>query len=459
MVYSYVYASGRNNGNLVSVNPNSYHWNFDSVIYSYDSLNRVATAQTPFDFSLPTFGPANCWSESLGYDSWGNLLSITPGSGPYTGCTQEGLSVAANPKNQVIGSTYDAAGNLISTPPPAAASYTYNAEGQLTTTAGVTYTYDGDGKRVMKSSGKTYWFGTGSNVLAETNSPGTSYTYYYFQGKLVSRREPAWVGHYGLDHLGSARFVYGNAGATDLSNFYPFGGARALYSAAGNTFKFTGKDRDTESGLDHFLFRQYSSSLGRWTTPDPARQSACSLEDPRSLNLYAYVKDNPINAVDPLGLWDWSIFGSFVSGGGGHTPRRRIIPIIIFPPLFHPRHSDKPRHFPLPVVFPVGLFSEPDEKTQTLRLSKGSCTEHTDRNGAGYSLQCHWRATDNPCGIRYAQYARGGCADAETAYIKNPDGSTTYRRCVPDLQINLNCEGSSVHGPWVTDVTVKINPK
>jgi hypothetical protein len=86
------------------------------------------------------------------YDPWGNLYQFganTTTQSAYIGCSQEsGLSTTANTKNQLTSYGYDAAGNLISV--PSFATYTYNAENQLVSTAGVNY---GDGKRVMKSSG------------------------------------------------------------------------------------------------------------------------------------------------------------------------------------------------------------------------------------------------------------------------------------------------------------------
>jgi RHS repeat-associated protein len=65
-----------------------------------------------------------------------------------------------------------------------------------------------------------------------------------------------------------------------------------------NNYKFTGMERDTESALDHTLFRQYSSSLGRWLSPDPVVGTA---SDPQSWNRYPYVLNDPMTAVDPMG--------------------------------------------------------------------------------------------------------------------------------------------------------------
>ena len=52
------------------------------------------------------------------------------------------------------------------------------------------------------------------------------------------------------------------------SDYYPFG-TEVVVTAGPNNYKFTGKERDSESGLDYFGKRYYGSALGRWTSPDP----------------------------------------------------------------------------------------------------------------------------------------------------------------------------------------------
>jgi RHS repeat-associated protein len=72
--------------------------------------------------------------------------------------------------------------------------------------------------------------------------------------------------------------------------------------ASALTRKFTGKERDAESGLDNFGARYNASSLGRFTTPDPLYIEARRLADPQRLNLYAYARNNPVTITDPTGL-------------------------------------------------------------------------------------------------------------------------------------------------------------
>jgi len=67
----------------------------------------------------------------------------------------------------------------------------------------------------------------------------------------------------------------------------------------------TGKERDTESGNDYFSARYYASSMGRFLSPDwSAKQDPvpyARLDNPQTLNLYAYLRNNPLGGVDADG--------------------------------------------------------------------------------------------------------------------------------------------------------------
>jgi RHS repeat-associated protein len=302
-----------NNGNVASIANNRD--NTRSQSFTYDSLNRIATAKTS-----STSG-ATCWDEQFGYDPWANLLSIGRISG-YSCSNEELLNVAVTAKNQISGDTYDAAGNLITI--PSIASYTYNAENQLSNAAGVTYTYDGDGKRVQKSNGKLYWYGMGSDPLDETDAAGNTNNasfseYIFLSGQRIARRDSANnVSYYFADHLGTARIRTNSSGSACYdADFYPFGGERIVTDTCDSTYKFTGKERDTESGLDNFEARFDSSNTGRFVSVDPLSMSDSAgsiLEDPQSWNAYAYVRNNPLNLTDPTGMfWCTSNYDSCIS--------------------------------------------------------------------------------------------------------------------------------------------------
>ncbi|QHN03181.1 RHS repeat-associated core domain-containing protein [Granulicella sp. WH15] len=65
--------------------------------------------------------------------------------------------------------------------------------------------------------------------------------------------------------------------------------------------RFTGKERDAESGLDNFGARYMASSMGRFMSPDPSGLLYADMRNPQSLNLYSYVLNNPLIYTDPTG--------------------------------------------------------------------------------------------------------------------------------------------------------------
>jgi len=73
--------------------------------------------------------------------------------------------------------------------------------------------------------------------------------------------------------------------------------------------RYTGKERDSESGNDYFDARYYGSSMGRFLSPDyspvddgpPDAIPFGSVSSPQSLNGYSYVGNNPLGGTDPDG--------------------------------------------------------------------------------------------------------------------------------------------------------------
>jgi len=126
-----------------------------------------------------------------------------------------------------------------------------------------------------------------------------------------------------VDALGSTRLVTkADAGVVCRTDYLPYGeeipagigGRSALWGeCSGVRQKFTGKERDAETGLDYFGARYFSSAQGRFTTPDPLHGSA-HLEDPQTWNRYSYAANNPLKYNDPAGLWNWD-----ATAGGAYT--------------------------------------------------------------------------------------------------------------------------------------------
>ena len=274
--------------------------------FDYDNLNRIAHAYTT---------GAN-WGETFTIDAWGNLTNI----GSYPGKTNtENLNAApASVKNQLNGFCHDAPGNLVLNAPCPTGTFTptynYDIENRLSTTGTYSYVYDGDGQRVKKCSsagctaGTLYWRDTSGEPLLEAGVGGTgTEEYVYFNGKRVARRDiTGSVVHYCFaDHLGSATVVTNATGTTPFDedlDYYPYGGIVATSSdTVPQHYKFTGKERDSESGLDNFGARYSASSLGRFMSPDPKTISPLRMLDPQQWNRYAYARNSPLIYVDPDG--------------------------------------------------------------------------------------------------------------------------------------------------------------
>jgi len=327
LTYDFHYGQA-DNGNVYQVTNNKNSARTQQ--FGYDALNRLAWAWTP-----NTTSPSTYWGQNYGYDNWGNLLLKNVAGGDTS------LNLTVNGKNQVTSWCYDAAGNVVDpaqpcpSSPPSSYPNVFDAENRLaqTTVSGVTsaYDYDADGQRVKKTGGTNtlYWHGPGGEVLEETNLSGImQHDYVFFGGKRVARIEPPGppqciappgggtckivepapaVYYYFADHLGSADVVTDVSGnIKEESDYYPFGGERVVTDAGiGNNYKFTGKERDPETGCDYFGARYYCNPIGRFITPDwadkPTDVPYANFGNPQSLNLYSYVQNNPTTFGDPDG--------------------------------------------------------------------------------------------------------------------------------------------------------------
>jgi len=155
---------------------------------------------------------------------------------------------------------------------------------------------------------------------------------------------------------------------------------------------FTGKERDAESGNDYFGARYYASSMGRWLSPDWSAKVMpvpyAKLDDPQSLNLYAYVRNNPLTRVDPDGHC------------GGYNPATGQM-YCPSDDLKHPVWASVPQKFKLPNG-PSGLGPEWTQDTghKNPNGSKWKNPDgwdlefHKGRQGAkGFRGKDHWHLT------------------------------------------------------------------
>lgn len=85
----------------------------------------------------------------------------------------------------------------------------------------------------------------------------------------------------------------------------------------------TGKERDTESGNDYFGARYYASTMGRFLSPDWSAKEEpvpyAKLDNPQTLNLYGYMRNNPLGGVDQDGHCPECVWEDLVSSPEGQA--------------------------------------------------------------------------------------------------------------------------------------------
>jgi RHS repeat-associated protein len=285
-----------------------------SAAYTYDELGRLSSALTTG--STGTGGYAQ-WGLSFSYDRYGNMIKEQSTAGSV-GTTCLAVSTSTN---QVTGTcalpslstySYDANGNMLGD--GVNSSMTYDAANHLislynSSSGGAAYVYDGNGNRVKKcvpncsspTSATVYIF-SGSKVIAEypAGSTGTSFSaeYLYAGGLKVATVTSSAQTYHLRDHL-SVRVNTNSSGALiGEQGHYPFGDNWYLTSTTTKE-QFTTYERDAESGNDFAMARYNVNRLGRFSSVDPL---SGNIKNPQSLNHYAYVTNDPINASDPTGM-------------------------------------------------------------------------------------------------------------------------------------------------------------
>jgi len=201
---------------------------------------------------------------------------------------------------------YDIAGNVLS---DGLHGFAYDGENRIAqVSGGVSYIYDAEGRRVGKSDGTVYTVNTGGAVLDEVNGSVWKRSEVTLGGHHLATVNAAGVVFVHGDWLGTERARSSASGVIcQTETSLPFGDDAVVTggcTVASPDF-LTGKPRDAETGLDDFGARYLSSQWGRWMSADwTAGASAvpyATLTNPQSLNLYAYVGNDPVDGEDADG--------------------------------------------------------------------------------------------------------------------------------------------------------------
>ena len=190
-------------------------------------------------------------------------------------------------------------------------TYYYNQPNQLIevkegATVIAQYSYDPFGRRVSKTVPGTstithFHYDCQHRLIAETDGAGTPLRDYVYQNnKLVAIKlhtAPTGVYYVINNHLGTPQQIVDSAGAVVWkAAFLPFGKAQILIETIINNVRFPGQYFDAETGLHYNHHRFYDPATGRYLTPDPVGLVG-------GINLYGYVGNDPVNFIDPDGLF------------------------------------------------------------------------------------------------------------------------------------------------------------
>ena len=328
---SYVYdAAGRRTSMTVTGQP--------TITYSYDNADRLtqitqgaSTVTIAYDAAgrRTSLTLANGLVTEYGYDAASQLTSLTYKQGATTlgdltyeydangrrtkmggsfarSITSPALSSASyNSVNQQLsfGSqtlAYDLNGNLLSDD---VNTYTWDARNRLVNISGpnvnASFQYDALGRRTSKTvnGNTTSFLYDEANIVQEQSAQlGNANILNGGIDEKFARTDSSGIWSPLSDGLGSTLSLTDNAGVAQSEYSYgAFGDTAQTGADSSHSAQYTGRENDA-TGLYYYRARYYSPSLQRFISEDPVRFRG------GDVNFYAYVKNDPMNFIDPMGL-------------------------------------------------------------------------------------------------------------------------------------------------------------
>lgn len=324
-------------GELINQGATASNNGLYSASYTRDALGRILTKTETLNGSTDTFG--------YSYDTAGRLVGVSKNGQAIAqyqydangnrigGFNQQGnLSSSVDSQDRLIRQnnitfSYNANGDLNAKSVSGITSYFhYDALGNLRQAKvpndiTIDYVIDGKNRRVGKKINgalkQAFLYQDGLNPIAELDGQGNVVARFVYGTKpnvpdymIKGGKTYRFV----TDHLGSPRLIV-DASSGEIAqriDYDEFGNVLSDSNAGFQPFGFAGGLYDQHTGLIRFGARDYDPQTGRWTAKDPIRFQG------GDGNLYGYVMGDPVNFVDPLGLWSIGI-EAYVGFGGGVT--------------------------------------------------------------------------------------------------------------------------------------------
>lgn len=295
--------------------------------YAYDNEDRLTSArdehgeqQYHYDAESQLLAVEGARAETFAYDAAGNRTTCNQQSAQFD--TSNRLLAQGDLKCQ-----YDAHGNLKTRHQGGTTwQFTYNARNLLISAhsnygAIITYGYDAFGRRLWKRTNdqETRYYWLGEHLIGETTHttpPNTTtppqikhYQWFLYHPDSYTPIATLIDGKtytYHTDHLGSPIKLTDPQGNIAWSAQYQaYGEVNVHIHTVNNPLRRPGQYHDEDTGLYYNRFRYYDPTAGRYISPDPLTFLAGN-------HFYAYVGNNPITQVDPLGLF-WRAVASFAA--------------------------------------------------------------------------------------------------------------------------------------------------
>lgn len=309
-----------------------------SEAYRYDSIDRL------IDYRVGTLAgstvPLPSTQTAYNLDPVGNWNTKVTDAVVQTRVHNAGNELT---KIDAASLLYDDNGNLQQ---DALYAYAYDEENRLTRVSRTAdsaivgqYQYDALSRRVQKIANPagvaatTRYFHDAARIVEEQDTSGATlatYVYGTYVDEVLTMSRPGQTYYYHQNTLWSVAALTDSAGNPVERYAYDAYGLAAVTTGVGapvpptpwgtphsptlNAYLFTGRQFDEETGLYFYRARFYDSVKGRLLQRDPLGYVA-------GINLYEYVKGNPVNRVDPFGLED--IFITLNLTGDPQDPRQQ----------------------------------------------------------------------------------------------------------------------------------------